>query len=135
MSKLNDSDIEFMVREISKKVADAIEPALGELDGCVENDGGGDYIYIDAKGSSDVQERDNGAGEVVEDYRCLSVYDEEWGTNPEKWKWNFWNHACNVYENSELTLNASVEEVMEFLKKCMKIEEEAFKAIAESAKK
>lgn len=126
--------LEKLVREVSTKVAEAVEETVDGMSGCVENDGGGDYIYIDPKDSSNVQERDNGAGEIVEDYRCLSLVDETWGMNADKLHWTFWNHGANVYEDSELTIHASVADVMNFLADCMKIEAEAFEKIAKGSK-
>lgn len=100
----------------------------------VENDGGGFYLYISPKDGHRVE---NAVGTpVYEDYCALALLLEEDGGH-----WIFWNGAIairdagpdfSITENDEidsgLTGEASVEEVLEFFKKSLVIEEKALKS-------
>lgn len=79
----------------------------------VGNDGSGPFISIERPENDDDSE----------DYRCISLTDEAMcGEDLTKYRWNFWNHNTNTYEDSTLGADATVEQVMEFLNKSLEQE-------------
>lgn len=70
---------------------------------CVEDDGAGPYISLHNP-------------EDIEDYRCLSLLEEDCSEDLSLYRWKFWNlNSANIWLESTLGADATQEEVLAFL--------------------